>query len=170
MTDTARDRLSAIRARASSATEGPWERYTEYGPNFYANVTGPHLQGVGDFNFGQGDQAEADEALVTHAQKDIAWLLAYADGAIQTGRRQQEYIADLEKQLEQARIGSAPAAATGTDPVVELADTLYDALYAITPYAEPHFADEKEGLENAVRAVLNQAAAQQWIQKQHTDG
>jgi hypothetical protein len=55
---------------------------------------------------------------------------------------------------------------TETDPIVELADTLYDALYAITPYAEPHFADENEGLENAVRAVLTQAAAQQWIQKQ----
>lgn len=53
-----------------------------------------------------------------------------------------------------------------TDPIVALADTLYDALYAITPYAELHFADENEGLENAVRAVLEQAAAQQWIQKQ----
>jgi hypothetical protein len=53
-----------------------------------------------------------------------------------------------------------------TDPIVALADTLYDALYAITPYAELHFADENAGLENAVRAVLTQAAAQQWIQKQ----
>ncbi|MGW3196267.1 hypothetical protein ACWDBD_17110 [Streptomyces sp. NPDC001118] len=52
------------------------------------------------------------------------------------------------------------------DPITELADTLYDALYAITPYAEAHFADESEGLENAVRAVLAEAAAQQWIQKQ----
>jgi cell division septum initiation protein DivIVA len=55
---------------------------------------------------------------------------------------------------------------TDTDPIVGLADTLYDALYAITPYAELHFADENTGLENAVRAVLTQAAAQQWIQKQ----
>ena len=55
---------------------------------------------------------------------------------------------------------------TDTDPIVGLADTLYDALYAITPYAEPHFADQNTGLENAVRAVLTQAAAQQWIQKQ----
>lgn len=39
-----------------------------------------------------------------------------------------------------------------------LADTLYDALYAITPFAEQHFADEGEGLRNAVRAVLAQAA------------
>jgi hypothetical protein len=55
---------------------------------------------------------------------------------------------------------------TDTDPIEELADTLYDALYAITPYAEPHFADEREGLRTAVRAVLDEAAAQQWIQKQ----
>ncbi|CAM5671939.1 hypothetical protein STENM36S_05048 [Streptomyces tendae] len=39
-----------------------------------------------------------------------------------------------------------------------LSDTLYDALYAITPFAEQHFADEREGLRNAVRAVLKQAA------------
>lgn len=51
-------------------------------------------------------------------------------------------------------------------PITELADTLYDALYAITPYAEPYFADENEGLENAVRAVLAEAAAKQWIDKQ----
>jgi len=55
---------------------------------------------------------------------------------------------------------------TDLDPIVELADTLYDALYAITPFAETYFADEKTGLENAVRAVLAQAVAQQWIQKQ----
>lgn len=55
---------------------------------------------------------------------------------------------------------------TDIDPIEELADTLYDALYSITPYAEVHFADEGEGLKNAVRDVLKQAAAQQWIQKQ----
>lgn len=55
---------------------------------------------------------------------------------------------------------------TDTNPITELADTLYDALYAITPYAEVHFADENRGLENAVRAVLTEAAAKQWIDKQ----
>ncbi|WP_406227419.1 hypothetical protein [Streptomyces anthocyanicus] len=40
-----------------------------------------------------------------------------------------------------------------------LSDTLYDALYTITPFAEKYFADEGEGLRNAVRAVLEQAAA-----------
>jgi hypothetical protein len=55
---------------------------------------------------------------------------------------------------------------TDTDPIENLADTLYDALYAITPYAEAHFADETEGLKNAVRTLLAEAAAQQWIEKQ----
>lgn len=55
---------------------------------------------------------------------------------------------------------------THTDPIEELADTLYEALYAITPYAEPHFADEREGLRNAVQAVLAQSAAQTWVQNQ----
>ena len=55
---------------------------------------------------------------------------------------------------------------TDIDPIEELADTLYDALYAITPYAEPHFADERQGLRNAVQDVLKHAASQQWIQKQ----
>jgi hypothetical protein len=153
VTDTAADRLNAIRTRANAATEGPWERYAEYGDNFFANTTGSHLQGVGDLNFGAGEQAEADEALVTHAQQDITWLLAFADGAIQTGRKQQEYIQELK-------------GAADTDTIEALSDTLYDALYAITPYAEPHFADQGEGLKAAVRSVLDEAAAQQWIQKQ----
>jgi hypothetical protein len=55
---------------------------------------------------------------------------------------------------------------TDTDPITALADTLYDALYAVTPMAEKYFADEPEGLENAVRSLLSEAAAQQWMQKQ----
>lgn len=55
---------------------------------------------------------------------------------------------------------------TDIDPIEELSDTLYDALYAITPYAEPHFAEEGEGLRKAVQAVLEHAAAQKWIEKQ----
>ncbi|THA22738.1 hypothetical protein E6R18_32855 [Streptomyces sp. A1277] len=50
----------------------------------------------------------------------------------------------------------APAQFTA-EQITALADTLYDALYAITPFAEPHFADENQGLENAVRAVLTAA-------------
>lgn len=55
---------------------------------------------------------------------------------------------------------------TDIDPIEDLSDTLYDALYAITPYAEPYFADESEGLKKAVRAVLSHAAAKQWVEKQ----
>ncbi|MCI3279168.1 hypothetical protein [Streptomyces cylindrosporus] len=76
MTDTPEARIAAIRARAQAATEGPWQRYEEYGPQFYANVSGEYLRGVGDFNFGEGEQAEADEALVQHAHQDITYLLA----------------------------------------------------------------------------------------------
>ncbi|MFD8469040.1 hypothetical protein ACFV10_28530 [Streptomyces cyaneofuscatus] len=46
------------------------------------------------------------------------------------------------------------------EQITALSDTLYDALYAITPLAEPHFADETEGLKNAVRAVLAEFEAQ----------
>ncbi|MDN3244117.1 hypothetical protein [Streptomyces sp. ZSW22] len=50
---------------------------------------------------------------------------------------------------------TTPASA---ETIEALSDTLYDALYAITPFAEKYFADEREGLRNAVRAVLEQAA------------
>ena len=70
------DRIAAIRDRAKAATEGPWERYPEYGPTFIANTTGPYLRGVGDFNFGVGQQAEADEAFVSNARQDVDFLLA----------------------------------------------------------------------------------------------
>jgi hypothetical protein len=68
--------LDAIEARISAATEGPWERHSEYGPTFFANITGPYLRGVGDFNFGVGEQAEADEEFVKHAREDVDVLLA----------------------------------------------------------------------------------------------
>lgn len=59
-----------------------------------------------------------------------------------------------------------PTAALDDEQLTALSDTLYDALYAITPFAEPYFAEESEGLNNAVRAVLAEAAAQQWIENQ----
>lgn len=68
--------LADIEARANAATEGPWVRYEEYGPTFYANTSGEYLRGVGDFNFGVGDQADADEAFVRHAPEDVRLLLA----------------------------------------------------------------------------------------------
>lgn len=48
--------------------------------------------------------------------------------------------------------------AASAETIEALSDTLYDALYAITPFAEKYFADEREGLRDAVRAVLEQAA------------
>jgi hypothetical protein len=69
--------LDEIAARANAATPGPWERYAEFGPTFLANTTGEYLRGVGDFNFGVGEQADADETFVRHAQQDMTALLAY---------------------------------------------------------------------------------------------
>jgi len=68
--------LADITARADAATPGPWEHHTQYGPTFFANTTGPYLQGVGDLNFGEGEQARADEEFVVHAPEDVRALLA----------------------------------------------------------------------------------------------
>lgn len=68
--------LAEIDARTKAATPGPWVRYEEYGPTFYANTSGEYLRGVGDFNFGVGYQADADEAFVRHAPEDVRLLLA----------------------------------------------------------------------------------------------
>ncbi|MFI6249017.1 hypothetical protein [Streptomyces sp. NPDC051016] len=73
------EREQDIRTRARAATPGPWEPYAKYGPTFFANISGPYLQGVGDFNFGEGEQAEADEAFVRHAREDVDALLAEID-------------------------------------------------------------------------------------------
>ncbi|MGW4043002.1 hypothetical protein [Streptomyces sp. NPDC004721] len=69
------EQLAEIEARVTAATDGPWERYTGYGPHFYANTAGPYLRGVGDLNFGVGDQAAADEEFVRHAAEDVRTLL-----------------------------------------------------------------------------------------------
>lgn len=68
--------LADIRARAETATDGPWERYEKYGPNFFACTSGSYLRGVGTFNFGDGTDADADEQFVTHAVEDVRALLA----------------------------------------------------------------------------------------------
>lgn len=70
------EHLAEIEARTKAATPGPWVRYAEYGPTFYANTSGEYLRGVGDFNFGVGYQADADEAFVRHAPEDVRLLLA----------------------------------------------------------------------------------------------
>lgn len=69
-------KLDDIETRAAAATDGPWDRYPEMGPTFFANITGEYLRGVGDFNFGVGEQADADEAFVRHAQQDVTMLAA----------------------------------------------------------------------------------------------
>ncbi|MFZ3473152.1 hypothetical protein ACODT3_10540 [Streptomyces sp. 4.24] len=69
-------RLAEIAVRAAAATKGPWELCEEYGPNFYAYQQGEYLAGVGDFNFGDGDQAEADREFTIHAAADVRFLLA----------------------------------------------------------------------------------------------
>ncbi|MEU5596859.1 hypothetical protein [Streptomyces sp. NPDC020298] len=68
--------LDEIAARAQAATPGPWEEHAAYGPDFYANVSGPYLRGVGTLNFGDGEDAEADREFVKHAREDVAALLA----------------------------------------------------------------------------------------------
>ena len=67
--------LDDIEARAQVATDGPWDRHG-YGPNFFANTSGPYPRGVGDFNFGVGEQADADEEFVRHAVEDVRALVA----------------------------------------------------------------------------------------------
>lgn len=68
--------LAEIQAREAAATEGPWEPYPSYGPTFYGYLRGEYLQGVGDINFGVGEQAEADLAFVLAAREDVPALLA----------------------------------------------------------------------------------------------
>lgn len=70
------DLLDAIAARAAAATPGPWAPYPAYGPNFWANATGLQLRGIGDLNFGDGEEAAADEEFVRHAREDVDTLLA----------------------------------------------------------------------------------------------
>lgn len=89
--------LDAIEARANAATPGPWERYAEYGAQFYANTTGEYLRGIGDFSFGEGEQADADEAFVRHAREDIDTLLA----EVRRFRAQQDVLASLAERWQQ---------------------------------------------------------------------
>ncbi|WP_405794056.1 hypothetical protein [Streptomyces sp. NBC_01506] len=70
---------NAIRERAQAATPGPWEQYLEYGDDFYAFLGGSHLRGVGNLNFGDGEDAAADRAFTLHARTDVPALLAELD-------------------------------------------------------------------------------------------
>ena len=70
------DQLNEITARHAAATPGPWERYPEYGTDFYAYTQGEHLRGVGDLDFGADDASAGDRAFVEHAVTDMGVLLA----------------------------------------------------------------------------------------------
>lgn len=101
--------LDAIRARADAATPGPWENYPQYGHDFYAYLGGEYLRGVGNLNFGTGDEAEADLAFVLAARQDVPALLAEVrllraklDNALATGEQaikaEAQAVRDLEAQ------------------------------------------------------------------------
>ncbi|MEU3261015.1 hypothetical protein ABZ694_25035 [Streptomyces albidoflavus] len=104
----------------------------------------------------------AEQDLATHRQRH-ATLTAWLHNPTH----------DLTARTALAQLLGLPAPAdtrsshmTDTDPIEDLAQTLYDALHDITPYAEPHFSNEHAGLRKAVEAVLEHAAAQTWIQQQ----
>ncbi|OXS35413.1 hypothetical protein [Streptomyces sp. XY006] len=80
--------IADIDARASAATDGPWERYEKYGPDFFACTSGSYLRGVGTFNFGDGTDADADEEFVKHAVQDVRALL----GEIRRLKAQRKYL------------------------------------------------------------------------------
>lgn len=109
--------LDAIETRANNATEGPWERYEDYGPTFFANVSGEYLRGVGDLNFGVGEQAAADEEFVKHAVTDVRQLIAYA-------RRLRAALEEIRHLHKDSPMGPCPqcidadAAAAGGDGLV----------------------------------------------------
>lgn len=85
------EQFAEIQERVLTATPGPWEPYPDYGPDFYAHVRGGMLLPVGSLNFGDGETADADRALVEHAAEDLAALLAELE-------RRDERIAELERQ------------------------------------------------------------------------
>ncbi|WP_193777621.1 hypothetical protein [Streptomyces sp. E5N298] len=88
------------------------------------------------------------------------------------GREETAEQAALEAEQERDRaLAVSPAALPPADQTAleALSDTLYDALYAITPFAEKYFVDEGEGLRNAVRAVLEQAAVLPATTNHNTD-
>ncbi|MFE2850639.1 hypothetical protein ACFXJO_05825 [Streptomyces lavendulae] len=69
------NRLAEIRAREQAATKGPWELYPKYGEAFYAYLGGNALVGVGDLDFGDGEDANADRSFVLAAREDVPFLL-----------------------------------------------------------------------------------------------
>jgi hypothetical protein len=148
------EQLAEIEARATAATDGPWVPYSTHGPYFYANVSGPYLQGIGDLNFGEGEQAEADKTFVRHAQQDVTALLAYvrrlqgqrkylltqlAKRDAETGRGDRaltEFLAAHPGEDVEAPTAAAEEACGKCKTPFDPADTRFDgrAQYHETPY------------------------------------
>lgn len=108
--------LDAIEARAAAATPGPWEPAPEYGEYFYAYQRGEYFRGVGQFSFGDGEEAEADRAFVMAAAVDVPALVAYARSLeAENARLQQEVLSRYKasawdlvaEQRDQARVALA---------------------------------------------------------------
>ena len=102
MTDTTP--LTAIRARHKAATAGHWYLQPEHGPNFVATEQRGYEHGIGDLDFGTGDQADADREFVLNAHNDITVLLVEVDRL--HAERDQAHAA-LEQHRDQTLIEAA---------------------------------------------------------------
>ncbi|MEE4545545.1 hypothetical protein V2S66_26705 [Streptomyces sp. V4-01] len=91
------ERLAEIAARAEAATEGPWEPCPGISRTFYGYLQGEYLRGVGDINFGVGEQANADLAFVLAAREDVPALVAELD-------EMRAVLAQSEQELTGARL------------------------------------------------------------------
>lgn len=67
--------LTAIKARAQAATDGPWRLEAHAGLGQHG-VLGPANWSVGALEFGDGPDADADREFVINAPTDIAALIA----------------------------------------------------------------------------------------------
>lgn len=98
--------LDPIQARHQAATGGHWyvNRGSYDDPNFVVAEHHGYAHGVGSFDFGEGDEAEADREFILNAHTDIASLLAEIDRlcAELDGRdaeARERWIQNQEKQL-----------------------------------------------------------------------
>lgn len=70
---------AAIRQRAHGATGGTWYLQPAHGTNFVASEHHGYEHGIGDLDFGTGDQADADREFVLNAHNDATALLVEVD-------------------------------------------------------------------------------------------
>jgi hypothetical protein len=67
--------LAAIQARERAATPGPWYLQPNHGDTFVAAEVNGYERGVGDLDFGAGDDAAADREFTLNARQDVPALL-----------------------------------------------------------------------------------------------